>query len=100
MPYNDPPWIPMDQPREIKLHSKFAEELGELSAVNGRCMAQGLDGVNSDNDKVNQRWLEEELADVMACMGLIIQFQELDMDFIDQRSREKTEKILKWVGEI
>lgn len=96
MRQKDDPWHPMANPVDLKYIGKLAEESGELSQAIGRCIIQGVDGHEPDSKKPNRRWLEEEIADVVANAKLCIDHFELDEDFINERAEQKKERLRIW----
>jgi NTP pyrophosphatase (non-canonical NTP hydrolase) len=64
------PWNPMTDPTDLKVMGKLLEELGELTSAVSRCVIQGIDEVEPETLKPNRRWLEDEIADVLATIGL------------------------------
>lgn len=96
-PDNDPsPWIPMSKPIDLKHLGKLAEELGELQAAVSRCIIQGIDATEPTTGKPNRQWLEEEIADVTANIGLNMQHFSLDMQAIHKRSDRKFDYLKRW----
>lgn len=96
MPYNDPPWHPMSSPRSIKTIGKLNEELGELQAAASRCLIQGMDGREPNTGKVNSQWLEEEIADVLANIDLVVEHFKLGTTLMAQRIVDKKSKLKTW----
>lgn len=83
---------------DLKHIGKLGEETGELSAAIARCIIQGLrDGEHEPvTKKPNKRWLEEELADVLANAYLVIERFDLDREFIADRMDRKTVGLKRW----
>lgn len=96
MPYNDPPWHPITTPIDLTHLGKLGEELGELSAAVSRCIIQGLDSYNPDGGKPNHMWLEEEIADVLANLNLVVNHFKLRKDEINSRMLMKIAKLKTW----
>lgn len=90
------PWTPMKNPCDLKHLGKLGEELGECSAIVSRCIIQGIDGEEPGSGKPNKRWLEEEIADVLASMEVVINRFKLDIDFIEARSEKKVNLLRQW----
>src|SRR4051812_1950163 len=59
------PWQPIRGPIDLAVLGKFGEELGECQAAVSRCIIQGLGGAEPVTGKINQDWLEDEVADVL-----------------------------------
>lgn len=83
------PWIPISNPRHLKILGKLVEELGEATAAASRCIIQGIAEEEPTTGKVNRDWLEDELADVLANIDLVIAEFELDTLRIDRRAARK-----------
>lgn len=94
MPFNCPPWHPMSNPVDLKHLGKLAEELGELQAAVARCMIQGIDEVEPVTGKPNRKWIEEEVADVLANITLVEMRFKLNID--DQRIARKIMNLQDW----
>ncbi len=97
--FNDPPWHPMSDPVDLKHIGKLLEELGEAASAAARCMIQGIDGAEPTSGKINREWLEEELADVGANMGLCIERFGLDETRMSERTRRKRAQLRIWHDE-
>lgn len=92
------PWKPITNLCDLKHLGKLGKELGEASAVTSRCIIQGLDGLNPETGKPNRRWLEEEIADVLANFDLVVTRFNLDKEFIMQREAKKIALLREWHG--
>jgi NTP pyrophosphatase (non-canonical NTP hydrolase) len=90
------PWMPMTGIKDLRVLGKTAEELGECSAVVARCIIQGIDEREPTTGKRNRKWLEEEIADVIANFELTIEEYDLDTNFIEKRVAIKTEYLRRW----
>lgn len=90
------PWHPMSVPIDVKHLGKLAEECGELSAAIARCLIQGLDEKEPTTGKLNREWLEDEIADVAANYGLVIEHFDLDVMRIFSRSKQKADRLRAW----
>lgn len=94
--YSPHPWHPISNPVDLKHLGKLGEELGECSAVVSRCIIQGVDAYESTTNKINREWLEEEIADVLANIQLVIARFKLNESRIHNRSQIKKEKLRMW----
>lgn len=90
------PWHPMSSPVDLKHLGKLVEELNECSAAAARCIIQGIDEAEPVTGKVNREWLEEEIADVIANVGLVIEHFNLDTIKIEARSTTKAARSRAW----
>ena len=90
------PWQPITNALDLKHLGKLAEECGELSAAVSRCIIQGVDEDEPVTGKSNRKWLEEELADVLANISLVSDHFEMDTDFIIARATEKKDRLRTW----
>lgn len=78
--------------------SKLIEEMGELGQVLGKLIATHGEIEHWDGSDL-QRWLVDEIADVMAALQFVITANELDALWIDQRFRHKLGLFNKWHNE-
>lgn len=90
------PWVPMTDLIDLKHLGKLAEETGELSSAVARCIIQGIDAAEPVTGKVNRRWLEDEMADVMANMTLVQTRFDLDWQYILERAERKMALLRRW----
>lgn len=90
------PWHPITDPQDLKTLGKFGEELGECQAAAMRCLIQGLDGKEPRTGKVNRHWLEDEIADVLTNMDLVVERFNLDADRIRRRKEAKAPLLQAW----
>lgn len=90
------PWTPMTRHSDLQHLGKFTEELGECAAAASRCIIQGIDETEPSTGEVNRRWLEKEIADVLANAELTIEHFGLDQSFIDERKSFKQEYLRRW----
>lgn len=88
------PWHPMSEPVAVKHLGKLAEELSELGAAVARCLIQGIDEAEPVTGKINRRWLEEELADVIANIDLVTEYFGLDPMLA--RQMRKKQHLRQW----
>lgn len=91
------PWIPTKNTKEIKVLGKLGEETGELSSATSRCIIQGINEVEPISKKSNQEWLEDEIADVLACSQLAIEKLGLSKERIMARMEEKKYHLNGWI---
>lgn len=91
-------WVPMTNLLDLTHLGKLGEGVGECSAAVSRCIIQGIDSAEPVTGKINRRWLEEEIADVIANTGLVVWHFSLSLDFIEARVAEKRERLVKWHG--
>lgn len=90
------PWVPMRRPVDLKHLGKLAEELGEAQAAVARCLIQGIDEKEPVSGKVNRDWLEDELADVLANIDLVVAHFGLDDVAMNLRAHRKRDGLRKW----
>jgi hypothetical protein len=85
------PWRPMSNPLDLKHLGKLIEELNEAGSAASRCLIQGIDEREPITGKLNREWLEDELADVMANIDLVVARFGLDrLRMMDRAGRKKT----------
>lgn len=90
------PWHPMSNPVDVKHLGKLLEELGELTAAVSRCLIQGIDESEPITEKSNRVWFEEEIADVDACICLVVERFNLDRSHIANRCLKKMKRLREW----
>ncbi len=90
------PWHPMSKPIDLKFFGKLGEELGECSSAVSRCIIQGLEECEPVTGKLNREWLEDEMADVLANIELVMERYELDKLRIFARAARKKEGLKTW----
>jgi NTP pyrophosphatase (non-canonical NTP hydrolase) len=94
------PWQPMSDPLDLAHLGKLGEELGELVAAKERCVIQGINECEPVTLKPNKEWLEDEIADVMANMRLVIGRFDLDLMRIERRADRKIAHLRQWHAKI
>lgn len=91
-------WIPITDPVHLAALGKLQEELGELVAIIGRCIIQGIDECDPETGKSNRVALGEELGDVCGLSELVITELTLPFGEIRERADRKLKMKLKWLG--
>lgn len=94
------PWMPEANPLIQAVLGKLAEELGEAVAIVARCGIQGINECEPMTLKPNLDALQEELADVLAGIGIAADVLGLDPVAITQRVQRKKEHLRDWHGMI
>lgn len=89
----------MTRHSDLQHLGKFGEECGEAASAACRCIIQGIDECEPSTGEVNRRWLEKEIADVIANAELCIEHFGLDQAFIDERIAFKKEYLRRWHAE-
>lgn len=96
-PLPDPnPWHPMSDPVDLKVMGKLGEEATELGSAVCRCIIQGIDEFEPVTGKINRRWLEDEIADVLGNIELVTERWGLDIDYMVERSKRKKAQLRIW----
>lgn len=93
---NPSPWHPMTDPVDLKHLGKLAEELGEAQAAVARCIIQGINEAEPSTKKPNRVWLEDELADVVANIALVVERFNLDEESMMARYAKKMKHLKQW----
>lgn len=83
------PWQPETSQHRLAVLGKLAEEGTEVATAAVRCIIQGIDECEPVTGKPNRRWLEEEIADVIAQTRLAVDALGLDIAFIMERVKVK-----------
>lgn len=89
-------WHPMDKPIDLKHLGKLCEELAECVSAASRCMIQGIDEAEPTTGKINRQWLEEEIADALTSLHMVIDHFDLDEGEIHKRQFQKRAKLIIW----
>lgn len=76
--------------------TKLMEECGELTAIAAKKVAFMHTDVHPDGAGSMKRRLEEEIADVLAAIGLVNDTFELDEQFVMTRAEQKLALFRKW----
>jgi hypothetical protein len=96
IPVQYTPWVPMTRKIDIKHIGKLGEEAGELATVCCRCIIQGIDEPEPVTKKINRVWLEDEIADVLTNIELVIAHFKLDGPRMIERARAKAVMLKAW----
>lgn len=76
--------------------AKLAEECGELLQVVGKKLAYYYTDEHPDRDGSLKRRLENEIADVIAVCGVVVELHGLDKAHIDGRIAGKAFRLAEW----
>lgn len=90
------PWQPTTNPLDLAHLGKLGEECSELGSAVNRCIIQGIDEREPVTGKSNREWLEDEIADVMANIGLVVLRFNLDGVRMTNRSEKKKCHLRGW----
>lgn len=90
------PWVPTTNLQELRRLGKTLEELGELVAVLGRCVCQGLDGVDPASGEDNITRMMKESSDVFTQINLNIEAFNLDRQAMADRIEQKRQNMAEW----
>lgn len=94
------PWIPMGDPRDIKVVGKNLEELGEGVAALARALIQGIDGTDPSTGEPNRAKVQNELADIGATTRLTVEQFKLDPAAMTERADRKHGFLSRWLAMI
>jgi hypothetical protein len=90
------PWHPISNAVDLKHLGKLAEELSEAGAAVARCIIQGMDEAEPVTGRINRQWLQDELADVLANVDLVIDQFKLDRPAMTRRQVRKKQHLRQW----
>jgi hypothetical protein len=90
------PWQPMSDPIDIAHLGKLIEELNEAGSASARCLIQGIDEKEPITGKLNREWLEDELADVLVNLDLVVSHFGLNWLRMAQRIEAKQKHLKAW----
>ncbi len=89
-------WVPTTNLLELRRLGKTCEELGELVAVLGRSICQGLEGIDPASGESNIERITKESADVLAQIGCNVEAFKLDRARIMNRAAHKEALMAEW----
>ncbi len=89
-------WNVVQDPLTLRRVGKTCEELGELVAVLGRTIIQGLDGIDPSSGDSNITRLTKESADVLAQIECTTAAFRLDREAMAKRSSMKQGLMAEW----
>jgi len=72
------------------------EECAEVTQICAKILRFGIDDMNPNNQKINRQLLEEELGDVQAIIGILIENQYVRPMQISIHELKKLKKLEKW----
>ena len=90
------PWMPEQDAYRLRRLGKSLEELGELVAVLGRAVCQGVAGVDPASGETNLERMLKESADVVAQIGCNVEAFSLDQARMQARVVEKAGQMALW----
>jgi hypothetical protein len=90
-------WCPVTEPRTLRILGKLIEELNEAGTAAARCIIQGIDGMSPESGQINRRWLQDELADVIANIEIASAELKLDRDDMRMRTSLKKARLTEWL---
>lgn len=93
---NPNPWHPITDPVDLKHLGKLLEELGEATSAVSRCVIQGIDECEPSTGKPNRQWLQDELADVLANIRLVVERFGLNETDMKARAFKKIQHLSQW----
>ena len=90
-------WIPITDLQTLAALGKLQEELGELTAIIGRCIIQGINEKDPETGEVNRDNLQKEIADVQGISFLVSEHLGLDLYQIGVRAEKKLRMKRDWL---
>lgn len=90
------PWIPESDPVVLAHLGKLGEELNECASAASRCVIQQVGESHPVTNKNNSDWLAEEMADVVAMIGLTRELLKVDPVKFDLRIAAKRQHLRRW----
>lgn len=90
------PWTPMTDIKDLQVLGKLIEETTECASAASRCIIQGINETEPSTNKLNRKWLEDEIADVEANIKLTKEHFRLAEHRIRERSAFKEDYLRKW----
>lgn len=90
------PWHPISDAVDLKHLGKLGEEVTELGSAVCRCIIQGVNECEPVTGRRNKVWLENEIADVLANIDLVIERFGLSVARINERRATKKDYLRTW----
>jgi NTP pyrophosphatase (non-canonical NTP hydrolase) len=84
----------MDKNNETLLITQ--EECAEVAQAISKCFRFGLDNIKPGKPKTNREHLEEELGDLLAMIGILIEKGVVNRENVYAASEKKIEKLKEW----
>lgn len=76
--------------------AKLLEELGELAQISAKKLAYLETDMHPDGQGSMKRRMEDEMADVKAAIDFVAKKLELNIDYIEERYKCKSERFDIW----
>lgn len=86
--------VNMDTNNETLLITQ--EECAEVAQAISKCFRFGMDNIKPGKPKTNREHLEEELGDLLAMIGILIDKGVVNRENVYQASEKKIEKLKEW----
>lgn len=86
--------VNMDKNNETLLITQ--EECAEVAQAISKCFRFGMDNIKPGKPKTNREHLEEELGDLLAMIGILIDKGVVNRENVYQASEKKIEKLKEW----
>lgn len=83
-------------PKEREVMNILSEECAEVIQAISKCHRFGIDNLKPGQDKTNRQHLEEEVGDLVAMIGILMNDETLSEDNIYQASEHKIDKLKQW----
>ena len=83
-----------EQEREVM--NILSEECAEVIQAISKCHRFGLDNYKPGKPKTNREHLEEELGDLLAMVGILLEMGVVNKEALQQAEIAKVEKLKKW----
>jgi NTP pyrophosphatase (non-canonical NTP hydrolase) len=86
--------VNMDKNNETLLITQ--EECAEVAQAISKCFRFGMDNIKPGKPKTNREHLEEELGDLLAMIGILIEKGVVNRENVYAASEKKIEKLKEW----
>lgn len=82
--------------KELEAMGILQEECAEVIQIVSKCRRFGLDETHLKSGKTNRDRLTEEIGDVLALIGILIEQEVVFEDDLEEAYFAKIEKLKKW----
>ncbi len=83
-------------PKEREVMNILSEECAEVIQAISKCHRFGIDNQKPGQDKTNRQHLEEEVGDLVAMIGILMNDETLSESKIYEASERKIDKLKQW----
>jgi NTP pyrophosphatase (non-canonical NTP hydrolase) len=82
--------------KENEIMNILSEECAEVIQSISKCNRFGMDNLKPGKPKTNRQHLEDELGDVLAMIDIMLEYDIIDSNKLEEAKLNKFEKLKKW----